>query len=128
MDHHDEMGFSGSYDDRERSQTPPVFPYSTYPPPDELLLAPYGTTAAYPTLTTAESYPTYMAMNPVTLPPMTHFSDAIKREAYPDDGMNTYMSYGFVPGLDLNAPSPYDQSNPHVSYTRHIPPPRDGRR
>lgn len=136
MDSTDELMFAPAYDDRERSHTPPMFSYSTYPAPDELLMNPYAHAQPYSTMTTADGYPSYMAAAtvPATLPSMTHFSDAVKRESYPsDDGLSPYMSYGFVPGVDVNGvgvgvPSPYDQSNPHVSYTRHLPLPRDPRR
>jgi hypothetical protein len=120
MNHDDELLFPGSYDDRERSHTPPFMAYSTYPPPDEMLLPPYGSTQSYHPMTTAEGYPSYMAATvPCTLPSMTHFSDAIKREAYPEESLSPYMSYGYVPGMDVNSHNPYDNSNPHVSHVRH---------
>lgn len=127
METSDEFLFSQTYDERERSHTPPMFGYSTYPAPDELLLAPYGSAQPYPTMTAADTYPNYLTAStvPVTLPPMNHFSDAMKRDSYPGDDYNAYMSYGFVPGMDYNAPSPYDPSGPHVSSTRYIP--RDSR-
>ena len=121
------------YDERERSQTPPLFAYSTYPPPPEdVLLAPYTTAQSYRPLT-AEVYPDYLAATvPATLPSMTHFSDAIKRteSGFPGDdslSLSPYnMNYGsYMPGLDLSAgaPSPYDHSNPHVSSSRLPPAP-----
>jgi hypothetical protein len=125
MNHEDEMMFPTSYDDRERSHTPPFMPYSAYPPPDEVLLPPYGSHQSYHPMTTADGYPSYtMATTvPCTLPSMTHFSDAIKREAYPEEAMSPYMNYnGFVPSMDVNAHhNPYDNSNPHVSssHLRH---------
>jgi hypothetical protein len=124
MDSHDEVVFAPVYDHRERSHTPPMFNYSTYPAPDEVLIAPYAPNPAYPAMTTADSYPSYMPATtmPVTLPSMTHFSDAVnvKREAYHnDDSMNPYLSYGFVPGVDVSVPSPYDQSNPHTPPLMH---------
>jgi hypothetical protein len=119
MDHSSELVFTSGYDSRERSHTPPMFGYTTYPAPDEILMAPYGTAPTYPAMTTADSYPSYMAATtvPVTLPSMTHFNDAIKREYPSDESLNPYMSYGFVPGVDVSVPNPYD-SNPHVSYAR----------
>lgn len=118
----DELLFPQAYDDgRERSNTPPLFPYTTYPPPEEILLAPSYTTQPYP-MATAETYPGYMAAVPVTLPPMNHFNDAIKRESYSsEDGLSPYMNYGYIPGIDMNAPASYDPSNPHVSYMRNLP-------
>ena len=124
----DEMLFQSGYDSRERSHTPPMFNYSSYPPPDEMLLPPYGSQQPYPTITSADAYPSYMATTvAVTLPPMNHFSDAVKRESYPHEGgLSPYMNYGFMPpGIDVNAPT-YDHSNPHVSYLRHASP-RDPR-
>ncbi|KAF9875995.1 hypothetical protein CkaCkLH20_06441 [Colletotrichum karsti] len=109
-----------AYDDgRERSNTPPLFAYTTYPPPEEMLLAPAYTTQPYP-MTTADTYPAYMAAVPVTLPPMNHFNDAIKRESYSsDDGLSPYMNYGYMPGIDMNAPASYDPSNPHTPPLSH---------
>ncbi|OLN96022.1 hypothetical protein CCHL11_07056 [Colletotrichum chlorophyti] len=109
------------YDDgRERSNTPPLFTYSTYPPPEEMILAPSYTTQPY-SMTTAEAYPGYLAASvPVTLPPMNHFNDAIKRESYPsDDGLSPYMNYGYMPGIDMSAPGSYDPSNPHTPPLSH---------
>jgi hypothetical protein len=117
LHHEDELLFTphSQYDDRERSNTPPFVTYSSsYPPPDEMLLPPYGSAQPYHAMTTAEGYPSYMATTvPCTLPSMTHFSDAIKREAYStEESMSPYMSYGFMPGI------PYEHSNPHVSHVR----------
>jgi hypothetical protein len=125
MHHDDEYLFPHSYDERERSHTPPMFAYSTYPPPpEEMIMPPYGAVQGYRPMPT-ESYPEYLSPPPVpvTLPSMTHFSDAIKRETtgYPggqvEEGM-PYMTYnGYqLPGIDMSAghPSPYDQM-PHVS-------------
>lgn len=113
----EELPFTLTYDERERSHTPPFIAYSSYPPPDEMLLPPYGAAQGYHPMTTADGYPTYISNTvPCTLPSMTHFSDAIKREPYQtDESMSPYMNYGFVSGIDVNGPNPYDHSNPHVS-------------
>lgn len=120
MSHEDEILFQQhQYDDRERSHTPP-FIYSQYPPPDEMTVAPYSSAQPYHAMTTAEPYPSYMTPTvPCTLPPMTHFSDAIKRDPYPsEDSMSPYVNY-YVP-VDVNVPGPYDHhSNPHVSHVRN---------
>jgi hypothetical protein len=148
MHHDDEYLFPQSYDERERSHTPPMFAYSTYPPPpEEMIMAPYGAVQGYRhAMPTAESYPEYLSPPPVpvSLPSMTHFHDAIKREpGYPassgpaaDEGLS-YMTYnGYaLPGIDMGAshhPSPYDPM-PHVSASSssfsssrnpaHLPPP-----
>lgn len=117
------------YDERERSQSPQLFAYSTYPPPPEdMLLPPYGAQShqAYRPMATGEPYPDYLATTvPVTLPSMTHFSDAIKREpAFGEDtGLSPYVYGSYLPGIDINAHSTYDNSNPHVSSLRHLPSP-----
>lgn len=134
MHHDDEYLFPQSYDERERSHTPPMFAYSTYPPPpEEMIMPPYGAVQGYRhAMPTAESYPEYLSPPPVpvTLPSMTHFNDAIKREpGYPassgpaaDEGLS-YMAYNSyaLPGVDMSAshhPSPYDQM-PHTPPLTH---------
>ncbi|PHH74443.1 hypothetical protein CDD83_4571 [Cordyceps sp. RAO-2017] len=127
MDHADDLVFGTPvYDDRERSHTPPMFPYATYPAPDELLLDPYGSAQPYPAMSagTADPYPSYLTAASTMapgLPSMTHFSDALKRESFPgsDDGMNPYLNYGFVSGVEMSMPSPYDPSNPHTPPLSH---------
>ena len=126
MHHDDEYLFPASYDERERSNTPPMFAYSTYPPPPEEMIMPqYGAVHAQYRPMPTDTYAEYLtpAPVPVTLPSMTHFSDAIKRESgYPggpvDEGLPPYLSYSGYPilGVDMGAgqPSPYDQM-PHVS-------------
>ncbi|KAI0175241.1 hypothetical protein BJ166DRAFT_587984 [Pestalotiopsis sp. NC0098] len=118
----DELMFPSPYDDhRERSHTPPFIQYSSYPPPDEMLLAPYGAAQPYQTaMTTADAYPSYMATTmPSTLPSITHFNDAIKRESYPEESLSPYMNYGFLPGIDMSGQNPYDSSNPHTPPLSH---------
>lgn len=124
MSHEDELLFPGSFmDERERSHTPPLFSsYSTYPPPDEMMMPPYGSAQpSYGRTPVTDAYPDYLttaATVPVTLPPLTHFSDAMNKRdtAYGGDdaSLHGYMSYGF---LDMNAGA-YDHSNPHVSSCR----------
>ncbi|KAM0331731.1 hypothetical protein ACHAQA_003410 [Verticillium albo-atrum] len=118
MNQDDEFLFPPYDDGRERSHTPPLFPYSSYPPPDELILAPsYSVGQSYhPPITTAEVYSSYMsAPVPVTLPPMNHFNDAVKREHYPSDDGYSYMNYGYIPGIEMTPAHPYDHTDPHVS-------------
>jgi hypothetical protein len=129
----DEYLFPPSYDERERSHTPPMFTYSTYPPPPEdMMMAPYAAVQGYRPMP-GDPYPEYLAPSaapPVTLPPVTHFSDAIKREpGFPggpaDDGL-AYMSYSgyhHLPGIDMGAgdPSPSYDHMPHVSASSPSP-------
>lgn len=116
METDDGMLFQNGYDDRERSNTPPFY---NYPPPDEIIPTPYSSAQPYHAMTTAEDYPGYMATTvPCTLPPMTHFNDAIKREAYTgEETMSPYMNY-YVP-MGVNAPGPYDHPSPHTPPLSH---------
>ncbi|KAK5987760.1 hypothetical protein PT974_11893 [Cladobotryum mycophilum] len=110
MESHEELAFAPShYDDRERSNTPPVFSYTTYPAPDELLMNPYGNAHPYPAMTTAETYPNYLTATTMatSLPSLGHYSDPIKRDMY-QDNMSPYIGYGFIPAPDMSIPSPYD--------------------
>lgn len=133
----DEFIMPSQYDDaRDPSHSPPPMyaaassAYSSYPPPDEhLLLTPYSTAQAYPTMVTADGgYTTYLptasAAPSTTIPPMTHFTDAFKRDSYASDsGISSYSAgYSFYPGMDVNGSSPYE-SNPHV----RLPPLPGGR-
>ncbi|KAG7135794.1 Protein kinase kin1 like protein [Verticillium longisporum] len=117
MNHEDELLFPPFDDVRERSHTPPLFPYSSYPPPDELIMAPsYSVGQSYPPpVTTAEMYSSYISASvPVTLPPMNHFNDAVKRESYPSDDGYSYINYGYIPGIEMTPAHSYDQADPHM--------------
>ncbi|KAI5861350.1 hypothetical protein GGS23DRAFT_147604 [Durotheca rogersii] len=121
MNHEDELMFGHAYDERDRSRTPPYMTY-TYPPPEEMILPHYNSVAPYHhPITTAETYPSYMTPTvPCTLPSMTHFNDAIKRETYPaEEPMSPYMNYNFVPAVDVNSTHSYDHSNPHTPPLSH---------
>ncbi|KAL2136441.1 hypothetical protein VTI74DRAFT_3674 [Chaetomium olivicolor] len=119
MHHDDEYLFPpSSCDERERSHTPPMFTYTTYPPPpEEMMMQTYGAMPGYRPIST-ETYPEYLSPPPVpvSLPSMTHFSDAIKREpSYPEEPL-PYMDYNtyHIPGVDMSGhPSPYDHM-PHT--------------
>lgn len=112
--------FAPSYDERDGTHSPPTMfqNYSYPPPPEEMLPVPYGAMPSY----RHESYPEYMpphSVAPVTLPSMTHFNDAIKREpSYPAlEDHSPYMIHnGYIPGVNMHSahPSPYDHM-PHVS-------------
>jgi hypothetical protein len=119
MQPEDDLLFAASYDERERSHTPPYIAYA-YPAPDDYGMQAYTAAQPYQGMTTTDGYPsTYLSTTvPSTLPSMTHFSDAIKREPYPDESLSPYISYGYVPGIDISGANPYDNSNPHVSHVR----------
>ncbi|WAO82866.1 BZIP domain-containing protein [Fusarium falciforme] len=111
MEPTDDLFFPGTYDDRTRSRSPPQFACSTYPVPDEIVLALEGSAQPYPIMTTADDYPNYLLapIFPMMLPSMTHFSDVVKWELYlAYNGLTPYTSHGYMPPMDFNAPSPYD--------------------
>ncbi|KAJ4171375.1 hypothetical protein NW754_013144 [Fusarium falciforme] len=113
----DDLFFPGTRDDRARSNSISRFTYSAYPAPDEIFVAPYDSTETYLAMATADAYPSYLNTSavPMMLSPMTHFSDTTKRESCSsDDGLTPYTTYGYMPPMDFNAPSPYDRSNPHT--------------
>ncbi|KAL7755462.1 hypothetical protein ACKLNR_014560 [Fusarium oxysporum f. sp. zingiberi] len=119
--------FQEPSDERHCSDSP-LFTYSNYSAPDETL-APCSSTQSYPTITTADAYPNNviastvpMTLSSMTLPSVTHFTDAINRETYhSDDRLTTYMIYGYMPPMDFNSDSPYEQSNPHGSHASQTP-------
>ncbi|TLS24050.1 hypothetical protein PpBr36_08583 [Pyricularia pennisetigena] len=117
MNPDDELLFAQPYasEQRDRSHSPPSLFY-TYPPPEDMML-PYGATTSPPYTTGEYLVPTTV---PVTLPPMTHFSDAIKREPSYGEEMSPYMgNYGYMPGIEVSQAAPYDNSNPHTPPLSH---------
>ncbi|KAK4444671.1 hypothetical protein QBC34DRAFT_474407 [Podospora aff. communis PSN243] len=106
--------------ERDRSHSPYLYADSEYPAPPAMPLPSYEAYRLSETYTTE-----YLAQQqvPVTLPSMTHFSDAIKREStgYAAEDNLPYMSYNtYLPGVDMSAthPSPYDHM-PHTPSLSH---------
>lgn len=65
-----------------------------------------------------EGYQDYMTPAPMTLPPMMHLNESLRRDLLPgdDDSLNPFsMSYATMAGIDVHAPHSYGDSNPHVS-------------
>ncbi|KNB18549.1 hypothetical protein FOXG_15949 [Fusarium oxysporum f. sp. lycopersici 4287] len=113
----DDLFPPGTHGDRARSNSLSQFTYSTYPTPDEMFVAPYDSPEASLAMNTADAYPNYLNASavPMMLSPMTNFSDTTKRESCPsDDDLTPYTTYGYMPPMGFNVPSPYDQSNPHT--------------
>ena len=122
--------FQQAYDDRERSHSPPGLFY-TYPPPEDIMVSHYSTSPpqaagpahVYRAVTAAEAYQAYLVPTtvPVTLPSLTHFSDAacMKRDSGYGEEVAPYMNYGYMAGMDVTAPAPYDHSNPHTPSLSH---------
>jgi hypothetical protein len=114
-----DLTFSNPYE-RDGSRTPPLFTTTyqhTYPPPEEIVYPTYPHQPYRAVSSAGDQYSDYLA--PVTLPSMMQFHESIKRE---DDTMSPWnMSYQALPGIDIQAPHNYDDSNPHVSRT-HLNP------
>ena len=122
MENQDKVFLGSVADDYERSRTsPPIFNnYTTYPSTEDLMMNPYAQAQSYPDMSVAGQYPSYMAPTTMssTLPSLQHFQDAavsVKREAYPDDGINSYLNYNCGPTFDIGMANPFDHSAPHVS-------------
>ncbi|KAI9734128.1 MAG: hypothetical protein M1818_006669 [Claussenomyces sp. TS43310] len=120
----DEMVFANGFE-RDSTHSPPLFTYPSYPAPEESNLYP-----SYPhgqpyrpaqVMHANEAYSDYLMPNPMTLPSMLHFNEAIKRESMNDDAMNPFsMSYAAMAGLDMPVPQGYDDSsNPHTPPLSH---------
>ncbi|KAG5916910.1 hypothetical protein E4U61_003194 [Claviceps capensis] len=123
MDTGEEMGFTSVFDSREGSHTPPIFSYTTYPAPDELLMDPYASVQPYPSIANADPYSNYLLSS--ALPAIDHFNDSIKQC---EDTMNPYLDYNYSSSgggsVDANMAGYYDSSNAHVSLARqhqHLP-------
>ena len=110
METEHEIMFSQGFE-RERSQTPPLFGYHTYPAPEDITYPPY-----YRQDDRTESFADYMTPVPVTLPSMMHFSDSIKRDV--DTMAPFHFNYAALPAIDLHGSHSYDDPNPHVSQLR----------
>ncbi|KAK0641255.1 hypothetical protein B0T16DRAFT_212559 [Cercophora newfieldiana] len=99
-----------------------LFPPS-YHNEQEMLMPPYP--AAVQGYRPQEAYSEYLTPSPVpvTLPSLSHFSDAVKREStgYAAEDNLPYMSYNtYLPAVDMSAghPSPYDHM-PHTPPLSH---------
>ena len=105
---------------REGSRTPPLFAYSAYPAPEDIIYPPYSQQQYQPLVTSSE-YTDFLQPVPVTLPSMMHFHEAIKRED--ESTMSPYNIYGQgLPSIDFINQRPYeDVSHPQVSRTYQPP-------
>jgi hypothetical protein len=111
--------FPSTHNNQARSNSLSQFTYSTYPTPDEIFVTPYDSPETSLAIATSDAHPNYLNTSavPMILSPMTHFSDTTKQESCPsDDKWTPYTTYSYMPPIDFNTSSPYDQSDPHVSY------------
>ena len=113
-----EMIFAQNFNNREGSRTPPLFAYSAYPAPEEVIYPPYSQ-PAYQSIVTTSEYTEFLQPVPVTLPSMMHFHEAIKRDD--EHTMSPYNMYNQgLPSIDFINQRPYeDVSHPHVSRAHH---------
>ncbi|KAF4631944.1 hypothetical protein G7Y89_g6186 [Cudoniella acicularis] len=93
---------------REKSRTPPLFSYHTYPTPEEICYPPYR---AIPTSPKLEYY---LPPTPATLPPMMHFQDCIKWKS--DETMSPKVVDEGLAAIDI-----HEQHSPHDSNSSTVP-------
>ncbi|KAL8296154.1 hypothetical protein RB601_003628 [Gaeumannomyces tritici] len=98
--------------------TPPeLFPAHAYPPPEDMMMAPCGTS---PPHAQALAYAEYLVSTtmPVTFPDMAHFDDNIVGDLDHSE-VAPYTNYRYMPGMDVSNPAPYDHSNSHMNSSWH---------
>lgn len=73
-----------------------------------------GTNSYHAPMTTIDSYPSYLASSSMApMPSMSHFADST------EPGQTQYAKYIYMPGMNINGPSPNPyESNPQVSARR----------
>uniref|UniRef100_A0A0D2XFE7 BZIP domain-containing protein n=1 Tax=Fusarium oxysporum (strain Fo5176) TaxID=660025 RepID=A0A0D2XFE7_FUSOF len=124
----DNLFFTGSPDDQSRSYSVSQFTYSTNPATNNNFITPFDSSKAYAAIGTTDAEPNYLnaSVAPIIPSPRTLFSNMSEQETYTSDTeLTPYTTYGYMSPMDFNAPSPYDQSNPHM-ITRVIASPKDG--
>lgn len=107
----DKLSMARSFENQERDLSPPIFAtYGTYPAPDDLILQPYAAAQPYPTMTTADPYPSYLASTSLStgVTSLPQFTDPfIKRESYSSAGEDTmgnlFNNYSFASAMDMNS-------------------------
>ncbi|KAG9245602.1 hypothetical protein BJ878DRAFT_574715 [Calycina marina] len=121
MNSDDDMMFPQNFD-REGSQTPPLFAYSQYPAPEDIVYPPYPQSQPYRPVSSSGDWSRaeeYLTPVPVTLPSMMQFHDTIKREH--EDTMSSFaMSYHQgIPAIDIHGQQNYGESDPHTPPLSH---------
>ncbi|SCO82662.1 uncharacterized protein FRV6_06875 [Fusarium oxysporum] len=113
----DNLFFTGSPDDQSRSYSVSQFTYSTNPVTDNNFITPFDSPQTYAAIATTDAQPNYLntSVTPIIPSPRMLFSNMTEQEPYTSDTeLTPYTTYGYMSPMDLNAPSPYDQSNPHT--------------
>ncbi|KAM3067152.1 hypothetical protein ACMFMG_011706 [Clarireedia jacksonii] len=102
MQSDDEIIFSQGFD-RDRSRTPPLFAYHTYPAPEDVVYPPHPHSQLYRAIFSRDR--PEMAPVPVILSSMMHFPDTIERET--DETMSPdNMIYRSLPVMDIHSCTP----------------------
>ncbi|KAF9774287.1 hypothetical protein IL306_007734 [Fusarium sp. DS 682] len=120
----DNLFFTGSPDDQSRSYSFSQFTYSTNLAPNNNFITPFDTPKTYAAIATTDVQPNYLntSVTPIIPSPRTLFSNMTEQESYTSDTKLTpYTTYGYMSSMDFNAPSPYNQSSPHVSCATQRP-------
>ncbi|EXL90861.1 hypothetical protein NOF04DRAFT_19414 [Fusarium oxysporum II5] len=112
----DNLFFTGSPDDHSCSYSVSQFTYSTNPVTDNNFITPFDSPQTYAAIATTDAQPNYLntSVTPIIPSPRMLFSNMTEQEPYTSDTeLTPYTTYGYMSPMDFNAPSPYDQSNPH---------------
>ncbi|KAF4443755.1 hypothetical protein F53441_11358 [Fusarium austroafricanum] len=113
----DNLFFTGSPDNQSRSYSFSQFTYSTNPAPNNSFITPFDSPETYPAIATTDAQPNYLntSVTPIIPSPRMLFSNMTEQESYTSDTeLTPYTTYGYMSPVAFNAPSPYDQSNPHT--------------
>ncbi|KAH7186967.1 hypothetical protein DER44DRAFT_681092 [Fusarium oxysporum] len=116
--------FTGSHDNPSRCHSFSQFTYSTNLAPNDKFSTPYDSLKTYPATTTTDAHPNYLntSVMPIIPSPIALFNNTTEQESYASDSELThYTTYGYIPPMDFNPPSPYDRSNLHVSCATQRP-------
>ncbi|KAL5599103.1 hypothetical protein FOVSG1_006915 [Fusarium oxysporum f. sp. vasinfectum] len=112
----DNLFFTGSPDDQSRSYSISQFTYSN-PATNNNIITHFDSPKTYAAIATTDAQPNYLntSVTPIIPSPRTLFSNMTEQEPYTSDTeLTPYTTYGYMSPMDFNAPSPYDQSNPHT--------------
>jgi len=111
----DEIMFSQGFE-RDSSRTPPLFNYSQYPAPEDVVYPPYPQSHPYRPIANNGDWSRAEEYIPVTLPSMNAFQDSIVKREHEDTMSPFHISYQGLPAIDIHGQHGYGDSDPHVRH------------
>lgn len=106
------------HDSREESHTPPLYSsLSAYTPPSDTSMSPYGHLQPFIPMTTLDPCPAFLPTTTATILPSVSRAVDDSKGVFYGDPFTSGLSYGFVPGISIEASHHYDTAGPHVSST-----------